>query len=54
MKSKGFNQKDASRITSSTAIKNGGQIPKGSFGAKVQSIVAKSTVVPKTSIKTKK
>ena len=38
-------QKDASRIQSATAKQNGGQVDKGSFASKAQSVVAKGTCV---------
>jgi len=38
-----FTPKDASRIQSTTAKKNGGIVPKDSFASYVQSVVARNT-----------
>lgn len=41
MKKKPFTMEDVNRVKSATAKKNGGQISKNSFAAKVESILAK-------------
>lgn len=40
--SRPMTQKDASRIQSVTAIKNGGQVPKGSFSARASRAAAQN------------
>lgn len=42
-KNNSMTPEDARRIQSSTAKQNGGKVPKGSFAARAQSIVAKNS-----------